>query len=108
MLMISPNDMFICILGSVLKAIPIPNNVMTKSLSPMTITNIAFIGMGACPVTGIPTPCVPTIMPWLLSSMKFIIKGMPAIMHGQSMAICARGGLIKAIPTGKPPIMILG
>lgn len=29
-------------------------------------------------------------------------------MHGMSMAICARGGMIKAIPISKPPIIITG
>ncbi|BCL65826.1 hypothetical protein IOLA_194 [uncultured bacterium] len=105
--MISPNDIFICMLGSNLKAIPIPNNVNTNMLSPMTMTNLAFIGLGVCPVTGIPTPCVPAIVSWLLPSKKLIIKT-PALMHGMSMAICARGGMIKAIPISKPPIIITG
>ena len=106
--MVSPNDMFICVLGAMLKAIPIPNSIMTKMLSPMLMTNIAFRGMGSCPVTGIPTPCVPSILPWILTSKKLIIKGIPVIMHGMSMAVCARGGMIKSIPTGKPPIIISG
>lgn len=105
--MISPNDMFLCVLGSPLKAIPIPNNVNTDMLSPMTLMNLAFVGMGICPATGMPLPCMPAIVGWMLPSKKLIIR-VPALMHGMSMAICSRGGIVKAIPAGKPPIIITG
>lgn len=106
--MVSSNDLFICMLGSNLKAIPIPNNVMTNMLSPMTMLSLAFIGMGMCPATGMPTPCIPSIVSWLMPSKKLLIRGAPAIINGMSMGICARGGMIKSIPIGKPPIIITG
>lgn len=105
--MVSANDIFICMLGASLKAIPIPNNVTTNMLSPMTMMSLAFIGMGMCPATGMPTPCVPAIVVWLMPSKKLIIKS-PALINGMSMGICARGGMIKSIPISKPPIIITG
>lgn len=73
----------------------------------VTLLDVAMIPLvpgGLClqiPVA--PKPCIPIILPFLNTSTKLLINGMPAA-HLMSKPICGMGGVLNAITSSSKVI----